>query len=63
MTGNVSHQEFKGSTISGIKSGKLVHHLLIDYWQTKAQSTLKVSNIRAYAGGAFKSMCGAASPE
>lgn len=61
-SGDIASQKFKGSSIAGIKSGKIKHHLAIDYWKTRGAASMEVSNIRIYAGGSFARGCPGATP-
>jgi len=61
--GDWANRKFVGSTTAGIRNGSIKHHFVIDYWKSQQASSLKVSNIRVKAGGAFRSMCPSAIPE
>jgi hypothetical protein len=62
MSGDVSHHEFSGYSTGEIRAGRITHHLDIDFWKTAGDASLKVSNIKVYAGGDFKKMCPGATP-
>ena len=60
--GNWATKHFSGDTVNSINNGSLKHHLDIDYWFTKAASSLTISNVRMFGGQSFVNACRVASP-
>ena len=51
--GNWASHDFAGSTVDGIKSGRIRHHLTIDYWFSKGESMLVIFNLKLLGGDSF----------